>query len=170
MITQVDTLALVPIGLFVLIASAMIVVDVIGKRQYRLLWTLSACLIALVFYIPQASMQGTGFSNHLFVDGFTWMFGSIILVAGILVFLLGSNQLKAQRCVETIDVDLLLLLSLAGALITVSAANFVLLFVGVELMSIPLYVLAGIARTERSSAEAALKYFILGAFSSAFLL
>ncbi|MCL4129755.1 UNVERIFIED_CONTAM: hypothetical protein GTU68_054010 [Idotea baltica] len=149
---------------------AMLLMDVFGKRSLRLLWTGSACLSAFAFLIPQARLFGTAMHGHLFIDGFSWIFGSIILLSGFLVFLLGDNLLQAQRAKSSIDVDFLLLMSLAGALITVSAANMVVLFIGIELMSIPLYVLAGIARLERASAEAALKYFILGAFSSAFFL
>lgn len=168
--SQVDIFAVAPITLLVVVALAMLMMDAFGKRSGRLLWTSMACIAALAFYLPQAKLFGSALSGHIFVDGFSWVFGSIILISGLLVFLVGDGLLSEQRAESSIDVDFLLLMSLAGALVTVAAANLVVLFIGIELMSIPLYVLAGIARRERASAEAALKYFILGAFSSAFFL
>lgn len=167
---QVDIFAVLPIATLVCIALTMLLLDVFGLRTSRLLWTGMACFSALLFSLPQARLIELGMSGQLFVDGFSFVFSAVILVSALLVFLLSEDSLQAQRAETSIDVDFLLLMSIAGALVTVSAANLLLLFVGVELLSIPLYALAGIARKERASAEASLKYFVLGAFSSAFML
>jgi NADH-quinone oxidoreductase subunit N len=88
----------------------------------------------------------------------------------LLTSLLHEVPLAKQRVHGGIDIDVLLVFAVCGAMVMVSAANLLSLFLGFELLSVCVYALSGTARHERGSAEAALKYFILGAFSSAFLL
>jgi NADH-quinone oxidoreductase subunit N len=64
----------------------------------------------------------------------------------------------------------LILFSLTGALVMVSYSNMIMLFLGIEILSIPMYVLAGSRKTELSSNEAAVKYFLMGSFATGFLL
>lgn len=91
------------------------------------------------------------------------------LLAGIALFwflLAGNAYVRSNPS----DLAALVCFSLSGAITMVAANSLVMLFLGIEMLSIPLYVLAGSERHRFSSNEAALKYFLMGAFASAFLL
>jgi len=94
-----------------------------------------------------------------------------ILVGALFTYFLGLGGAREQQGVEAgVEYDFLILSATLGSLLLVSSANFIALFVGFELLSVSVYVLAGTALKEKASSEAALKYFLLGAFSSCFLL
>lgn len=92
----------------------------------------------------------------------------IMLGTTLLWFIMSGNYLRKETS-ET-DHTALVLFALVGALILTCYTNMVMLFLGIEILSIPLYVLAGSRKTEAGSNEAAFKYFLLGAFASGFLL
>jgi NADH-quinone oxidoreductase subunit N len=148
----------------------MLVLDLFGRCTNRLLWGISACGLSWAFSCTQFYLNDEAFSGLVYVDGFTTVLHTIILVGTAVTLLFNHKQLGLQRAESSIDVDVLLLLAAAGGMVMVSAAHLIVLFVGFELLSVSVYVLTGIARKERASAEGALKYFLLGAFSSAFLL
>jgi NADH-quinone oxidoreductase subunit N len=93
----------------------------------------------------------------------------VILVGTALCALLAGDFGRRERPV-TAEALALMLLSASGMMLLAGARDLVLVFLGIELTSIPVYVLAGLDRRSARSAEAALKYFLLGAFSTAFLL
>ncbi|CAN5660518.1 NADH-quinone oxidoreductase subunit N [soil metagenome] len=103
------------------------------------------------------------------VDGLT-VFLAIVIASGvILTCLLADGYLRRER-LEGPEAYVLLLLSAAGGVIMAGANDLMVIFLGLEILSIAVYVLAGIHVRRARSGEAALKYFVLGAFSSAFLL
>ncbi|MCB0976312.1 MAG: NADH-quinone oxidoreductase subunit N [Acidimicrobiales bacterium] len=103
------------------------------------------------------------------IDGIT-VFLTIVIAAGvILTALLTDGYLRRER-LEGPEAYVLLLLSASGGVIMASANDLVVLFLGLEILSIAVYVLAGLHIRRARSGEAAIKYFVLGAFSSAFLL
>ena len=108
-------------------------------------------------------------SGPLAFDGFRWASVAIILlgVLGTLVMAMEYNDGAALTAPEP---PALVLFSAAGMLLMVGARDLMLIFLGIELMSLSIYVLTGLDRSRARSAEAALKYFLLGAFSTAFLL
>ncbi len=165
-----DIIAVLPFAALISIALTMLLLDLFGWRKTRLPWILTALLAAWVSSFPQLSMRGSAFNGLILLGPLSWVFYSIILGAAALSFLISGESRVKERAITSIDVDVLLLLAVCGALMMVSAAHLLVLFLGFELLSISVYVLCAIARTERASAEAALKYFLLGAFSSAFLL
>lgn len=93
---------------------------------------------------------------------------TIMLGTTLLWFIMSSNYLRKETS-ET-DHTALILFALVGGLILTCYTNLVMLFLGIEILSIPLYVLAGSRKNELGSNEAAFKYFLLGAFASGFLL
>lgn len=103
------------------------------------------------------------------IDGFRVYANTIFLVAAGL-FLLISDRYFTQERIHVGELNVLVLLATVGMMVFAGANNLMLVFVGLELMAVPVYVLAGVHRRDRRSAEAALKYFLLGAFSSAFFL
>lgn len=94
----------------------------------------------------------------------------ILLVGGVLALGVGQRALEREGVSASGEYYSLFLMSLAGALVFATSAELVTLFLGLELMSMPLYCLCGAALFKRESVESALKYFLLGSFSSAFLL
>jgi len=109
-------------------------------------------------------------NGMVYADFYTFVLNSIILGGVFLTFLLKEDQQTGQRITSSVDVDVLLLLAALGGMVMVASSNLILLFLGFELLSVSVYSLTGLARKERASAEGALKYFILGSFSSAFML
>lgn len=115
--------------------------------------------------------QGTVplFSGMVLFDNFSISFSVVCTVLTALVLLLSKNYFDSisQHVAEYYT---LILFSLMGALLVTSFHNLVMLFIGIEIMSVALYILAGIRKKDFSSNEAALKYFLMGAFSTGFLL
>jgi NADH-quinone oxidoreductase subunit N len=134
-------------------------------------WLMVAVLVlGWYFLIPSAFNPFGSASGLLFFDGFSFILSTIIIAGTILAILLGAGNLSRQGVKSTIDVDILMVLATIGGLVMVAASDLILLFVGFELLSVCVYALSGLAREEKASAEGSLKYFIMGAFSSAFLL
>ena len=101
----------------------------------------------------------------LFWDIPALAFSAVLILASILIFILFSNNNHKGA-----DLPGLMLFSLCGGLMMTSFTNLVMLFLGIEALSIPLYVLAGSKKSDLRSNEAALKYFLMGAFSTAIFL
>jgi NADH-quinone oxidoreductase subunit N len=113
------------------------------------------------------SVEGTG--GMVAVDGFR-LFANWILLAGAGFTILVSFPYLSRQRLQIGEYYSLLLLATVGMMFMASSRNLILLFLGLETMSVAAYVLTAFHRRERRSAEAGLKYFILGAFSSSFLL
>ncbi len=107
--------------------------------------------------------------NMLTFDHYALAFGSVAIFITLLIVLLGRSGYQGDS--ENFgDFKALLVFSLCGALCLVSFDNLIMLFLGIEILSIPLYVLAGIRKNHPASNEAALKYFFMGAFATGILL
>jgi len=108
-------------------------------------------------------------ADALVVDGFGVFFTFVICCAVILGALLAHDYLKQER-LEAPSFYVLMLLSASGGVLMAEANDLIVIFLGLEILSIALYVLAGYHQRREESREAAIKYFVLGSFSSAFLL
>ena len=108
-------------------------------------------------------------ADALVVDGFSVFVTALIAVSVVLAALLADGYLRRER-LDGPELYVLMLLSAAGGVMMAMANDLVVLFLGLEVLSIALYVLAGYDLRRAESSEAAIKYFVLGAFSSAFLL
>jgi NADH-quinone oxidoreductase subunit N len=132
--------------------------------------TVIGLLIALGFALAQwnSSAQPIYHGMMLF-DNFSVAFTGITVVSTILiVFLSGGYFEKISKHIA--EYYAIILFALAGIIVMVSFYNLVMLFIGIEIMSVSLYILAGIKKSDFASNEAALKYFLMGAFSTGFLL
>ena len=103
------------------------------------------------------------------VDNFRWMADIIILLGTIGAIALGIDD-NDRAGTTTAETHVLILLASSGMMLLVAARDLMIVFLGIELMSVAVYALAGLNRRSERSAEGALKYFLLGAFSTAFLL
>jgi len=102
-------------------------------------------------------------------DNFALAFSALCIIGTFFIFLLTQNYFSAKS-ENTPEYYTLILFALAGMLMMVSYQNMAMLFVGLEIMSVSLYILAGIRKNNFASNEASLKYFLMGAFSTGFLL
>ena len=109
-------------------------------------------------------------SKMVAVDGFSVFLGTVVLAAALMVLLLSSEYLERRGIASRPEYLALLLFSAAGMLVMTTANDLIVVFVALEALSIPLYVLAAYDRNRRRSLEAGMKYFVLGAFSSAVFL
>ncbi|RZK80043.1 MAG: NADH-quinone oxidoreductase subunit N, partial [Pedobacter sp.] len=103
------------------------------------------------------------------MDNFALAFSAITILGTLFIFLLTQNYF-AKDSENIAEYFTLILFSLVGIVIMVSYKNMSMLFIGLEIMSVSLYILAGIRKSNFSSNEASLKYFLMGAFSTGFLL
>ncbi len=109
------------------------------------------------------------FSNMMLFDNFAIAFSGITIFTTFLVLLLSKGYFERISS-NVAEYYALILFALAGIVLMVSYHNLSMLFIGIEIMSVSLYILAGIKKRDFSSNEAALKYFLMGAFSTGFLL
>ena len=111
----------------------------------------------------------TTIAGMLRVDGFGVFLGGVVVVATALALLLSVSYIERER-LEGPEYLALILLSATGMLAMTTANDLVVVFLALEILSIPLYVLAAFDRRRLASQEAGIKYFVLGAFSSAVFL
>ena len=118
-----------------------------------------------------ASQEGQQFlfNDAFVVDGFARFFKLLVLAGSAAALLLSFDYLRHARIMKY-EYPVLVLLSVLGMLMMVSANDLIALYLGLELQSLALYVLAAVRRDELRSSEAGLKYFVLGALSSGMLL
>lgn len=121
------------------------------------------------FSLPGVRMGLTGLNDMVVVDGFSITLTMIFLTTGLVVTALASDYMRRMK-IEKGEFYSLMFFSVSGMILLAQINDLIILFLGLELLSIPLYVMAGFARPRLDSEEAALKYFFMGAFASGFLL
>lgn len=110
------------------------------------------------------------FNNMATFDNYAISFSGLILVVSFLIFSLAMYHYRNADENMVTDIYALFVFATIGGVILASYSNLAMLFLGVEILSIPLYVLAGSRRSDLASNEAALKYFLMGAFATGILL
>jgi len=113
--------------------------------------------------------HGAAFNGTLVLDGYGLFFDLLLLAVAILVVLMSMAYVE-ETGMGGGEYYALLFFALAGMIIMASAVDLILIFLGLEVMSVSVYVLAGAWRTQARSNEASMKYFLLGAFATGFLL
>ncbi len=155
----------------VLTAALVIVVDAALDRERARaaspFLTVAGLLVALVAG-PLVSAPGAYFSGYVMVDQFALFFRAVFILLAIFATLVAPAYLE-RKGLASGEYYATVLFSTVGAMTIALSTDLITLFVGLELMTIPVYVLAGMQRHDRFSNEASLKYFLLGAFSSAIL-
>lgn len=125
-------------------------------------------IAAIVAVISRFGIEREAFDGMIIVDGFSSFLQLLFLGVGLIAIAQAYDYLR-RRDIERGEYYILLLYSLSGMLLMASAGDLIVVFLAVELLSIPLYVLAAFAIPKADSEESALKYFLLGAFASGFL-
>jgi NADH-quinone oxidoreductase subunit N len=169
--TQTDFFTLLPNILLITWTCALLLVDLFIPRQRKGITAFLAALgLALVMGIllAQAGRQMTAFNGMILVDGFSVFLSVLFLGSGLLGIAIAHGYLKRMG-IDRGEYYTLMLFSISGMLLMAQAADLIVIFLGLELLSIPLYVLAAWARPRLDSEEAGLKYFLLGAFATGFV-
>ena len=132
--------------------------------------TIAGLLMALVTsVITWNSGAQPVYHGMMLFDNFSVAFSAITIVSTILILLL-SKEYFEKISSHVAEYYAIILFSLAGIIVMLSYNNLTMLFIGIEIMSVSLYILAGIKKNDFASNEASLKYFLMGAFSTGFLL
>lgn len=141
--------------------------DILGYRKILFPIVLAGLLLALGVTVSEWNSQ-TVYFDMLLIDNYSVAFSSLILGLLFIWILLSQDQYKLEF--NMADQFALIFFSSVGALVLVSFSSLVMLFIGIEVMSIPLYILAGSRKSDLRSNEASLKYFMMGAFTTGILL
>jgi NADH-quinone oxidoreductase subunit N len=163
--------------LMTLLAIVVLALDVIWRKKQRLelgyVAGFGLLAVAAVIWLFGTPQQSGKLSDQLLLGGMVrhddlaQIFRVMVIMAGGLSCLItmGVERLRTRG-----DFYALLIVSVIGASLTVAAADLIMIFLALETLSITLYLLAGYLRTDDRSTEAGLKYFLFGAFASAFSL
>ena len=140
-----------------------------GRREHLAFVGLAGVVIALVSAVLLWGSDVTGFQGMAVLDNLT-LFATLVIGYATGLVLLESIDYLKRRGMESGEFYILVLFAAAGMVIMAGANDLIVVFLGLETMSLALYVLAGFFRTEIQAGEASMKYFLLGAFASGFFL
>lgn len=163
-----------PLLIITLTACLVLVIDLfrIGQPKqfaFHLSWFGIVAASVYNFLLWSREDLRPVFGGMLTVDRFAVLFNALLYLSALLTLLLSRSYMKRAGLVIA-EYYVMILAVVMGMSIIAMSGDLIVLFLGVELLSIPLYVLAAILRNRRASVEAGLKYFLLGAFASCFLL
>ena len=135
-----------------------------------LVWSTAALMLALALAVgSRAVPSGEAFGGMLSTDGYARFAKVLILVSAAAVLVMGGDYMSRHGMLR-FEYPALVSLSVVGMSVMVSAADLMVLYMGLELQSLSLYVVAAMRRDNSRSTEAGLKYFVLGALASGLLL
>ena len=166
-----DLLVLLPELVVAVSAMALLLAGAVaGDRATGVIsWLAALVMLAAGILVVRAPVPAAAFHGAFVVDGFA-RFVKVLILLGSAVTLLMSGDFFASAKVVRFELPVLILLATLGMMLMVSASSFIALYMGLELQSLALYVLAAFDRDSPRSSEAGLKYFILGSLSSGMLL
>jgi NADH-quinone oxidoreductase subunit N len=169
-----DLVSIVPQLIIAGVAMVVLLLDAIWPRiskrflaHLSVLGLLAAGIVTVATW-PKGTPK-TVLQDMVVLDGYTAFFTLVFVVGGILSIWLSINFLETEGA-DHGEYYTLLLLTIMGGLVMTASVNLICIFIGLEILSIALYILAGYQTERRESDESAMKYFLLGAFASAFFL
>ena len=166
-----DFEAIWPLIFLTVWACVLLLVDLFIPKERKGITALLSVLgltLTLLFTLTQIGQGITAFQGMVVLDGFAVFVNALLLVTGLLGIALAYGYVKRMG-LERGEYYTLLLFSVTGMMLMAQAADLIVVFLALELLSIPLYVLAAFARPRAESEEAGLKYFLLGAFATGFV-
>jgi NADH-quinone oxidoreductase subunit N len=160
-----------PLLLISVVALLAMLVDAFGEDNKRMVAVFSAGGLGLVALsaVILFPVKKVVFNNMINTGGFASFFDVLFASAGILTILTGHSYLSKYN-MEKGEFYTLTLFAVSGMMLIAHSNHLLITFIGIEVMSIPFYVMAAFIRNKALSVEAGLKYFLLGAFSTGFLL
>ncbi len=170
--SQSDFLTILPVVFIAVWALLVLLIDLWtpeNQKKNTAILTVVGLVLAVAITIFRRPELSVGFNGMVVYDGFAQSMLVIFLVSGIVGTAISYDYLKRNKS-DWGEYYTLLLFSISGMLLMAVANHLIIVFLALELLSIPLYILSGFFRPRQTSEEAALKYFLVGTFSSAFLL
>jgi NADH-quinone oxidoreductase subunit N len=170
--TSLDLIRFLPETVLTTTGALLMVVDAIAGRRWSRLYghiSLLGLAGALAAAVAAYGTPGPAFSGMLMADGFAAFFRVLVIGVGMLT-VLASYRYLCRENADTGEYHALILFSVTGQCVMVTANELIMIFIGLEISSIASYVLAGYFRDDKRNNEASLKYFLLGSFATAFLL
>jgi NADH-quinone oxidoreductase subunit N len=171
--TAGDYIRFLPEIILTVVATLIMLIEAVRKEERPggyFAWISFAGLAAALWGALVAyTRPGLAFNDMLIVDGFSTFFRVLVIGVGMLTILVSAHYLTVEHSYGG-EYYALLLFSIAGQSIMVSANELIMIFIGLEISSISTYILAGYLRDDKRNNEAALKYFLLGSFATAFFL
>ncbi|HVN53077.1 MAG TPA: NADH-quinone oxidoreductase subunit N [Anaerolineaceae bacterium] len=167
-----DFYAISPLGLLLVWAMVLLLVDLFipdGHKGWTALLAGMGMVASLALTLTQINRPTAAFNGMLLVDGFAAFLNVLFLSSGLAGIGLAYDYLKRMG-IERGEYYSLLMFTVGGMMLMAQAGDLIVVFLALELLSIPLYVMAGFARPRLDSEEASLKYFLLGSFASGFVL
>ncbi|MBV8303180.1 MAG: NADH-quinone oxidoreductase subunit N, partial [Acidimicrobiia bacterium] len=175
---HIDWVTVAPEGIFFVGGLILLIAGTFLRRRVpRGLWSISTVAVVLLalwptFHLWHQVQHGgarTAIADAIVVDGFSIFIYVVVISAVVMAALLADGYLRREN-LDGPEYYVLMLFSASGAMLMASANDLIVVFLGLEILSIALYTLAGYQQRRARSQEAAIKYFVLGAFSSAFFL
>lgn len=168
-----DLYTALPEVVLALFAMGALMVGVYGgkdKLAEPILWATAALMVLLALFVGSKGLeQQTAFNGMYLADTFAHFSKMLILISAAVVLVMGQGYLAARGLLK-FEYPILIALSVVGMMLMVSSGDLIALYMGLELQSLALYVVATMNRDSARSTEAGLKYFILGALASGLLL
>jgi NADH-quinone oxidoreductase subunit N len=162
---------IIPILIIAFSATFILLIEAFSKKAMDVVFGFSLisviCAIVASFY--QLSHESIIFNQFLRITNISVSF-SVIMMMSVLITIFASRSYIEKENINFTEYYSLLLFALLGMLLMVCANDILIIFIGLEIMSICFYVLAGFLRNRTKSNESALKYFLLGAFMTGFIL
>ena len=162
-----DLRPVMPEIIMAVLALLILLSDLVIKRKETIGFLAMICAAVVTYSL--AGSVGVSFNGMFISDGYSLFFKLIFLLNAVLTVLISVRYIEIEK-VNLGEYYGLLLFATLGMMIMASAGDLIVLYLGLELMALSTYILAGFMRHDVKSNEAAMKYFLLGAFASAFLL
>jgi NADH-quinone oxidoreductase subunit N len=173
MIPAVDYIRILPEVVLSVFGIIVMMIDPLipehGSKKPLGIIAIVGTLAGLAATAFQTGFYGNAFYNTIRVDTFSVFFHVVVLLIALVVSLTSLEYLEVQR-IRSGEYYALVLFGTVGMMLMSSAVELVLIFIALEISSISTYILAGMRRRAAESAEASLKYFLLGSFATAFFL
>ncbi|MCP1996718.1 NADH-quinone oxidoreductase subunit N [Flavobacterium sp. HSC-61S13] len=152
------------------LAVLVLVVEIVNLRKLIVPMTVIGLLAILGITLNNLNVTESFYNNMIVVDSFSVAFSSLFIVLTTFLVALSTDFYENEDALKISDYVSLKLFLLLGAVSMVSFGNMAMFFLGLEILSITLYILAGSNRTHIKSNEAGMKYFLLGSFASGVIL
>jgi len=172
-IPEIDLYLIAPEIIITAFGFLVLLIDVFWskeeKKGYLGILSLIGIFIAFFYTLPLIGSTKTGFEGMFSSDGFAIFFKITFLIIAFLTVLISMGYAQREG-IAFGEYYALILFSSLGMMLMASGSHLITIFLGLETMSISIYILTGMMRQDQRSVEAAFKYFLLGAFATGFLL
>ncbi|MBI4684581.1 MAG: NADH-quinone oxidoreductase subunit N [Nitrospirae bacterium] len=162
-----DLRPVMPEAVLAILALSILMLDLVIKRKETIAFLSIASVAAATYFL--AGSLGTTFNGMFVSDGYSTFFKLVFFLNVVLTILVSARYIEIEK-VNFGEYYSLILFSTLGMMIMASSGDLIVLYLGLELMALSAYILAGFIKYDLKSNEAAIKYFLLGAFASALLL